>query len=118
MSFVDAIKTCFSKIVTIDGRARRSEFWWFNLFVVIADAVINGIVSGALGAPTVAAILSLIIALCSITVHIRRYHDIGKSGWWILIVLIPLVGWIIDIVWCVKDSDPGDNQFGPNPKGM
>ncbi|MBO6112382.1 MAG: DUF805 domain-containing protein [Lachnospiraceae bacterium] len=118
MSFVDSIKTCFSKIVTFDGRARRSEYWWFQLFVFIVDIVVSAIINQTGLGATVSGIISLLLALCSLSVAVRRLHDIGKSGWFYLIGLIPLVGWIILIVWYCKDSEPGENQYGPNPKGM
>ena len=60
---------------------------------------------------------SLATLLPSLAVGCRRLHDIGRSGWWIFIAIIPIVGWIILIVWYAKDSDPGDNAYGPNPKG-
>ncbi len=112
MSFKDSIVTCFSKIVTFDGRARRSEYWWFALFV----SIINGVIAAILGQGMLAGVVSFLIALCSLSVSVRRLHDIGKSGWFVLLDLIPVVGWIILIVWYCKDSEPGDNKYGPNPK--
>ena len=112
MSFKDSIVTCFSKIVTFDGGARRREYWWFALFV----AIIDGVISVILGNGMLAGAISLVIGLCSLSVSIRRLHDIGKSGWFLLLDLIPVVGWIILLIWYCKDSDPGDNRFGPNPK--
>ena len=124
MTFMESIQTVFQKYADFTGRARRSEYWWF----VLAYSIVNGVLSGisqALGSgglSTVISILSLIIALgClvpSLAVGARRLHDIGKSGWWLLISLVPCVGSILLIVWCAKDSDPGDNMYGPNPKGM
>ncbi len=118
MSFMDSVKTCLSKVVTFDGRARRSEYWWFYLFILIVNSVVNGIIQATGVTMTVILVVSVIISLCSLSVSIRRLHDIGKSGWWILINLIPLIGTIIFIIFAVKDSEPGENKYGPNPKGM
>ena len=115
MGFMEAVTTCFSKIVSIEGRARRSEYWWFALCVYIIDIVL-GLVLHEQGA--IYTIISLVVGLASLTVSIRRLHDIGKSGWWILISLVPIVGVILLLIWHIKDSEPGDNQYGPNPKGV
>lgn len=121
MSFVDAIKSCFSQYVGFSGRARRSEFWYFTLFDVIVSAVLSTL-GQVTGQQTIFAVISGIFALAillpALAVSIRRLHDIGKSGWFVLLSLIPCVGSIILLIWHCKDSDPGDNQYGPNPKGM
>jgi uncharacterized membrane protein YhaH (DUF805 family) len=102
------------------GRARRKEYWMFFLFNVVISVVLAvlGAVTGAttlFGAVSVLYFLALLIP--GIAVTIRRLHDTGRSGWWILIGLVPLVGFIILIVFMVQDSQPGPNQYGPNPKG-
>ncbi len=112
MSFVESIQTCLSKIVTFEGRARRSEYWYFSLFVFIISGVINLIFKGGL-VPT---ILSILLSICSLSAEVRRLHDVGKSGWWLLLAAVPIIGWIILIVFMVKDSEAGENQYGPNPK--
>jgi len=61
-------------------------------------------------------IYALAALVPSLAVDVRRLHDIGKSGWWLLIAFVPIVGGIILLVWCATDSQPGDNQYGPNPK--
>lgn len=115
MSFVDSIKTCFDKILTIDGRAARSEFWYFILFQAVITAVVSflfrdyNIVLTAVG---------FILALARLTVSIRRLHDIGKSGWWMLLSAVPVIGWIVLLVFALMDSQPGTNQYGPNPKSL
>ncbi len=123
MTFMESIQTVFQKYADFTGRARRSEYWWFALGYSILSGVLSGLsraFSGGFG--TVLAILSGIIALAvlvpSLAVGARRLHDIGKSGWWLLIELVPCVGWIILIIWCATDSQPGDNEYGPNPKGL
>ena len=115
---------CWKKYVEFSGRARRKEYWMFVLFNVIAAAIV-GFIGGFLsGATDVAAfaflgtLYNLAVLLPSVAVFFRRLHDIGKSGWWWLIGLVPFVGWIVLLVFCCLDSQPGENQYGPNPKGL
>ena len=122
MSFGESISTVFSKYATFSGRARRSEYWWWYLFVVIVSAVIGGI-AGATGGSdgsSIGTILSAVVGLGfllpNLAVGARRLHDTGRSGWWLLIGLIPLIGAIVLLVFFVMDSEP-DNEYGPNPKG-
>lgn len=103
MDFGEAIKVCFNKFANFEGRARRSEYWWFILFVNIVSMVTCGIASIVFLVPVIA-------------VTARRLHDIGRSGWWQLISCVPLVGAILLLIWTVQDSDPGTNEYGPNPK--
>ena len=115
MSFTDAIKTCFQKYVDFTGRARRSEYWYFSLF----QALLSLAVSIIFGAESVfVSLVSLALFLPSLAVSCRRLHDIGKSGWWMLIAFVPLVGIILLLVWDCKDSDPAANQYGANPKAI
>ncbi len=118
MSFVDAIKSVFSHYVDFSGRARRSEYWYFFLFTMLVNVVTSGLAAAVDALSFVQIIASLAMLLPGLAVAVRRLHDIGKSGWCLLFVLIPLVGSIILIVWYCKDSQPGDNQYGPNPKGV
>ena len=118
MSFVESIQTVFSKYCDFNGRARRSEYWWFTL----AYSIVNGILSALTrNGGTVMSIITLIVALAvflpSLGVAVRRLHDTGRSGWWILLAFT-CIGGIVLIVWYCMDSQPGDNQYGPNPKGM
>ena len=109
VSFVEAVKLAFVRIVDFKGRARRSEYWWFTLFNIIVSAII------AMALPDIAGLWSLIVLIPSLSLCIRRLHDVGKSGWWYLILFVPLVGEILLLVWFCRDSGP-DNQWGPNPK--
>lgn len=93
-----------------DGRARRSEFWYFVLFNLIISAVLRYI-GGAIGFNMLESIYSLAVLIPNIAVGIRRMHDIGKSGWFILIPFY-------NIYLFAQDSQPGDNEYGANPKGM
>jgi uncharacterized membrane protein YhaH (DUF805 family) len=101
--------------VGFQGRARRKEYWMFFLFNVIIAFVI-GFVEGLLNLPQVLSTLySLAIFLPSLAVGVRRLHDTGRSGLWLLIVFIPLIGFIILLVFFCEDSKE-NNQYGPNPK--
>ena len=125
MSFGQAISSVFKNYANFNGRARRSEFWFFalfNLIIYLAASVINCLIAGSSDTTSIIGIIYLLYSLAtilpSLAVSWRRLHDIGKSGAYILFILIPLVGWIFLLAWFVKDSDMGENRFGPNPKGQ
>jgi uncharacterized membrane protein YhaH (DUF805 family) len=114
----EAVKTVLSKYVDFGGRARRSEYWYWALAVVVAEIIVLGIKAVAEGPGRILYILLVLgVLLPSFAVAVRRLHDTGRSGWWILIGLVPVVGWIILIVFYVQDSAPGTNDYGPSPKG-
>ncbi len=115
--------TVLKKYATFSGRATRSEYWFFILFNIIISFVL-GFIDGFIGKAgaeesigIIGSIYSLAVLIPSLAVLARRLHDTNRSGWWMLIGLIPLVGWIILLVFTVGDSGP-DNKYGPNPKGM
>ena len=113
MPLMDAVKTCVQKSFTIEGRASRSEYWWFYLAFIIADIGLT-IVDSALGTPLVLLLLALIPA--SFCAAIRRMHDVGKSGWWLLISLIPLIGGLVLLYWFIFDGgQPHANDYGAVP---
>ncbi|MBR6089768.1 MAG: DUF805 domain-containing protein [Anaerolineaceae bacterium] len=124
MSFSEAISSVFSKYASFSGRARRSEYWYFVLFNILVSLVIGVITalgtngdSGSMNAGSIlSSVYSLAVFLPSLAVCVRRLHDIGKSGWNYFIALIPLIGWIVLIVWLAREGEPGPNQYGPNPK--
>lgn len=118
MSFMEAVKSVFSKYATFSGRARRSEYWYFTLFNFIISLVLSILfnASGLKFFQILSSLWSLAVLVPGLAVAVRRLHDIGKPGPWILIALVPIVGWILLIVWYCKDSDPGENDYGPNPK--
>lgn len=120
MGFGEAVQSVFSKYATFSGRARRSEYWYFFLFNVIVTVVLSTLYSATNSTIfTALLLLSGIVTLVpSMAVFWRRMHDIGRSGAYYFFVLIPLVGAIILLVWECQDSQPGANQYGPNPKGM
>jgi uncharacterized membrane protein YhaH (DUF805 family) len=102
--------------VGFQGRARRKEYWMFFLFNLIIGLVI-GFVEGLLNLSQVLSTLySLAILLPSLAVGVRRLHDTGRSGLWLLIGLIPLIGLIVLLVFFCEDSKENENQYGPNPK--
>ena len=106
------------KYVEFTGRATRTEYWMFALFSVIVSVVLS-IVDGVLGTTGVlAGLYALAVFLPSLGVLIRRLHDTDRSGWWFLITLVPLVGFIVLIVFLVQDSQPATNRYGPSPKGL
>ena len=106
MNFLKSIETCFYKYIEFNGRASRSEFWWFYLFVIIC-----WIIGFALG-PIIEAIIILGLLIPYIAVQARRLHDIGKSGWLQLISFIPLIGAIILIVWSATEGTKKKNKYG------
>lgn len=125
MTFTQAVKTGFSKYATFSGRAARPDFWWWVLFSMVANLASNMVdaylIAPALGLPPFgedsAQPLSLVVALAlllpGLAVSVRRLHDIDRSGWWILIAFIPIIGLIILIYWYVQPGTAGENRFGP-----
>lgn len=110
------------KYVEFSGRARRKEYWFFVLFnflVYLGLVIIDGL-TGSLDAKSgiglLSGLYSLAVLLPYLGVTVRRLHDTGRSGWWLLIALIPLVGPIVLLVFMVLDSTPGQNEYGDNPK--
>ncbi|MGN9812519.1 DUF805 domain-containing protein [Micromonospora sp. BQ11] len=123
MSFADAIRSVLTQYVGFTGRARRSEYWWFALFsflVSIVAAILDGVFGTNLGDAGSTGVIGLIVTVAlllpSLAVGVRRLHDTDRSGWWLLIGLVPLVGAIVLLVFFVKDGTPGANRFGPDPR--
>jgi uncharacterized membrane protein YhaH (DUF805 family) len=107
MTFIESIQTCFRKYASFDGTARRSEYWWFFLFNVIAGSIL-----GQVGTvPSV--IFTLAMLLPSLAVATRRLHDTDRSGWWQLICFVPLIGWIVLIVFLAQEGKA--NRYGAAP---
>jgi uncharacterized membrane protein YhaH (DUF805 family) len=108
------------KYAVFDGRASRTEFWMFTLFSFIAGIVlgiVDGILhtKGAYGIGALGGLYNLAVLLPSIGVAIRRLHDTGRSGWWLLLLFLPVIGWIALLVFYILESQAGDNAYGPNP---
>jgi len=116
--YLDALK----KYAVFSGRARRKEYWMFLLINILISVVLIAIDSliGTFNPQTGVGLLqgfySLAVLIPTIAVTVRRLHDTGRSGWWILISLIPVVGSIVLLIFMLLDSQPGVNQYGPNPK--
>ena len=110
--YLDVLK----KYAVFSGRARRKEYWMFFLFNIIIGFAI-GLVEGFLGTMGILAIMyTLGVLIPGLAVAVRRLHDTDRSGWWLLIAFVPIIGGIILLVFMVSDSQPGENRFGPNPK--
>jgi uncharacterized membrane protein YhaH (DUF805 family) len=118
MNFIEAIKSGFANYVNFRTRAARSEYWFWVLFVfilAIITAIIDAMIAPGSEVGPTGVILSLALLLPNLAVGVRRLHDIDKSGWWLLLLLIPLVGLIILIVWFCQRGTTGPNRFGADP---
>ncbi len=116
MNFGQAISSGFSNYVQFSGRAIRSEYWYWVLFTVVGS-IVAGIIDAVLGITVIDPLFGLATILPSIAVAIRRLHDLDRTGWWIFLSLIPLIGWIILIIWYCTRGTIGPNRFGPDPLG-
>lgn len=112
--YIDVLK----KWKDFDGRARRREYWMFVLFMAIF-AIVAGIIDGILGTVCVfVGLYYLAMLLPMIAVSVRRMHDIGKSGWWLFITFVPVIGSLWYLFLTIQDGQLGSNQYGENPKGV
>lgn len=122
MSFISAVQACFANYANFGGRARRSEYWFFTLFLSITSliaAMLDGAVTSAVHASEhlgiFIVILGLVVFLPNLAVTVRRLHDTNRSGWWLFISFVPVIGGIVLLVWmCTRGTD-GPNRFGPDP---
>ena len=115
MTFAEAVRSGFDHYVKFDGRASRPAFWWWFLFGILVGigATLIDLIIGSFG--VVSGLASLALLLPNLSVAIRRLHDTDHTGWWVLIGLIPIVGFIVLLIFDLRQSDPGDNQYGPPP---
>lgn len=119
-------KAVLQKYTVFSGRARRKEYWMFvlvNFFIIIALEIVMFILGSMddnlmLIGSGLLSLYGLYIILPTLAVAVRRLHDVGKSGWWYFIALVPFIGGIWLLILFASDSQPGENQYGPNPKGM
>ena len=146
MSFGQAIASAFSKYFTFSGRARRSEYWFFYLFTIMINVPLSILSLAVPELVILGNIVSIGLFFPSLCVTVRRFHDIGKSGWNILLfTVLPIVVYavatiisiaigtplliffaaifliamiVVYIIWMCRDSEPGYNKWGPNPKGI
>lgn len=110
--------TVLKKYAVFQGRARRKEYWMFclvNVVVLLALAVFD-VRNGGTGIGMATVIYVVATFLPSLGVNVRRLHDTSRSGWWILLSFIPVIGPLVLLIFTVQDSAPGENRFGPNPK--
>ncbi|MBI1407067.1 MAG: DUF805 domain-containing protein [Caulobacter sp.] len=122
---MDLMFAPFRKYVDFQGRARRSEYWLWVLFLVAVEVVLmvlaammNGGDPERFGPANILLLLFWLgTFLPTLAVAVRRLHDTDRSGWWLLIGLIPLIGGIVLLIFYVLDGTPGPNKFGPDPKG-
>ncbi|MBY8604133.1 DUF805 domain-containing protein [Burkholderia arboris] len=122
MGFSEAVRTVLNKYATFEGRARRSEYWYFTLLSVILSIAAQVIGGGGRNGGLITLLLlgvlcliSLALLIPGIAVSVRRLHDTGRSGWFLLIALIPLVGGILLLVWMCSRGTEGPNRFGADP---
>ena len=127
LSMGEAVANVFKNYANFKGRARRSEYWWFLVFNSLVSIFLNCIIQPIANSNPnsmflvclalvlyLAYLVGMIIPAWAVTV--RRLHDIGKSGWWWLIALIPIVGSLVLLVWSCQDSDVCENKYGSSPK--
>jgi uncharacterized membrane protein YhaH (DUF805 family) len=122
MDFMTSVRTVLGKYVTFSGRAQRSEYWWYALFTFVTSivlSILDGILFGVTAAGQSIGILSglfsLAVLLPSIAVGVRRLHDLDKSGWWLLLALIPILGFLVLLYFFIQRGTEGPNRFGPDP---
>lgn len=121
MTIQEAVRSVLNQYATFSGRARRSEYWYFFLCSSLVSwllGVVGQFIGGTHTANFLTSLFSIAIFVPSLAVMWRRLHDTGRSGLSILFLLIPLVGWIILLVFLCQDSQPGTNAYGPNPKDI
>lgn len=106
----------WKNFATFQGRARRQAYWLFIL-INIGVSLVVGIIDGVLATGgMLSGLYSLAVLLPSIAIAVRRLHDTGRSGWWLFIALVPLIGAVVLLIFFIGDSQPGENKYGPNPK--
>ncbi|MET3107323.1 uncharacterized membrane protein YhaH (DUF805 family) [Oxalobacteraceae bacterium GrIS 2.11] len=106
MNFTESVSVCFSKYADFNGRATRSEYWWFVLFIFAVHAVLS-----LTGSHLIRGLFGFATLVPHLAVGARRLHDTDRSGWWQLLYFVPLIGWIFLLIWKVQESDVGANRF-------
>ncbi len=112
MNFQTSVKTVFSKYIDFSGRASRSEYWWFTLFSVAVN-IVTSLLDGMMGTtPAFNGLFTIAVLLPSLAVTVRRLHDTDRSAWWILLILVPIIGWLILLYFQIQKGTTGSNRFG------
>lgn len=114
MEWFNSVEQVLRKYAQFHGRSRRKEYWYFMLFyycVVFAFSLLSVVAFGWI----LLQIFLLAMLIPNLAVTVRRLHDVGRSGAWILIGMVPLLGWVILVIWLCQESEPGENRYGPNP---
>lgn len=101
---------CVKKYAVFSGRSHRTEFWMFTLVSFLISVALGFLDLFDLG--IVGSLFTLAIFVPSVAVSVRRLHDINRSGWWVLVALIPFIGWLVLLIWAIRKSDEGENRFG------
>ncbi|GFZ83314.1 DUF805 domain-containing protein [Elstera cyanobacteriorum] len=115
MNFPEAIASCFRQFFEFKGRAARSEYWYFTLFSFLTQ-ILGGVLDDIVGANgALSGFVGLALFFPSLAVLFRRLHDIDRTGWWWLLTFVPILGWIVLIVFCCTKGTVGPNRFGEGP---
>ena len=114
MNLFEAINACFNKYAQFSGRARRSEYWYWQVSEWIMGLVVYYLYDDN---ATISAVIEIILFLPGLAVSVRRLHDIGRSGWALLWILFPVIGWILLFIYYCTDGHEGPNAYGDDPKG-
>ena len=124
MNFQDAVKNVLSNYATFSGRARRAEYWWWVLFILLGN-IVFGILDGAIfgrdmmghmqGNGPLTAVFSVLMLLPGLAVAARRLHDTDRSGWWLLLAFFPVIGVVVLLWWACTRGTQGPNRFGADP---
>jgi len=122
VGFGEAISRGFRNYATFSGRATRAENWWWVLFAVLAGIMLAVVdtVTGTMGmfgdSGLLGQLFELAVLVPSLALGARRLHDINRTGWWLLLIFVVVIGWIVLIVWAIKRGDGGPNKYGPDPR--
>ena len=117
MTFQQSVEKCFREYATFSGRASRPEFWWFALFLFLAN-ILLGLTDAAIfpgNTSLLGPLFGLATIVPAIAVSVRRLHDIGKTGWWVLLHLIPVIGFLVMLYFYLQPTEAGENEYGPPP---
>jgi len=108
------------KYAVFSGRAGRAEYWMFaliNVLISIAIAAVD-VALGFQGGATLSSLYSIAVLLPGLGVSVRRLHDIGRTGWWILLAFVPIVGWVVLLVFMASQGQSEENEYGPTPSAV